>query len=554
MSDNKNLIVQSDMTILADVHHKSYKKIRDEISKFAELYKSPEHIHIYKITSISLWNAASMGLSIDDIIDVFNKYSKYPVSKNLIKQIDSYISKYGIVELNVGDNNHLMLKINDEMSKSEIVNIKNIYKHFTEQILDNVFKINIKDRGTIKQKLIDIGYPVKDIAGYYEGDEIDIDKRNITLSGKRFHVRLYQKEASDFFYMNGKKSGGHGVVVLPCGSGKTIVGIEVMSLIKQKTLILCPNVASVHQWIRELLDKTNLTKESIGEYTGDKKEIKPITIATYQILVYRKKITSEFPHFDIFKKNNWGLIIYDEVHLLPAPIFRVTAEIQSRRRLGLTATLVREDGNERYVFSLIGPKKYDVPWKDLEKQGYIAEAYCYEMRVPFDNNKRLDYISSKARKKLRLAAENPKKMEVIKYLLSKHIGEQILIIGQYISQLTNISKELEVPIITGKTPNTKRDVLYEKFRNGELNVLVVSKVANFAIDLPDASVAIQVSGTFGSRQEEAQRLGRILRPKEKSSYFYSIVTKDTLEQEYAMNRQLFLTEQGYSYIMNEWED
>ncbi len=554
MSNEKNLIVQSDMTILADVHTDSYKQIRDEISKFAELYKSPEHMHIYKITPISLWNAASLGLNINDIIVIFDKYSKYPVSKNLIKQIDTYISKYGIVELNQGDNEHLLLKINDEMSLSEVSNIKNISKFFVEKVFDNVFKINLKDRGSIKQKLIDLGYPVKDIAGYVEGDRIDISKREITTNDKEFTVREYQKEAADFYYSDGKESGGHGVVVLPCGSGKTIVGIEVMSLIKQKTLILCPNVASVHQWIRELIDKTTITKDMIGEYTGDRKEIKPITIATYQILVYRKKKTSEFPHFDIFKKNNWGLIVYDEVHLLPAPIFRVTAEIQSRRRLGLTATLVREDGNERYVFSLIGPKKYDVPWKDLERQGYIAEAYCYEIRVPFDNNKRLDYISSKARTKLRLASENPKKMEVIKYLLSKHVRDQVLIIGQYISQLTQIAKELDVPIITGKTPNSKRDILYEEFRSGGLNVMVVSKVANFAIDLPDASVAIQVSGTFGSRQEEAQRLGRILRPKNKSSYFYSVVTKDTLEQEYAMNRQLFLTEQGYSYIMNEWED
>ncbi len=554
MADNeKCLIVQSDMTILSEVHNPIYKVVRDEISKFAELYKSPEHIHIYKITPISLWNAASLGVTLEDIIKVFDNYSKYPVSKTLINQIESYISKFGCVQINRKDDNFLILKINDNFSLREIVSQGSISKYFVEKISENQFVIKVQDRGTIKQKLIDIGYPVKDIAGYIEGNQLNIEKRTITKSRKEFIVREYQKESAEFFYCNGKKTGGNGVIVLPCGSGKTIVGIEIISLIKQHTLILCPNVPAVHQWIRELSDKTSISEECIGEYTGEKKEIKPITIATYQILVYRKKKEDEFPHFDIFKKNNWGLIIYDEVHLLPAPIFRVTAEIQSRRRLGLTATLVREDGNERYVFSLIGPKRYDVPWKDLEKQGFIAQAYCYEIRVPFKEEERLEYISSKIRTKLRLAAENPMKNEVVKYLLSKHQGEQILIIGQYISQLNLISKELKAPIITGKTPNAKRDNLYEKFRQGEINILVVSKVANFAIDLPDASIAIQISGTFGSRQEEAQRLGRILRPKDKSSYFYSVVTKDTIEQEYAMNRQLFLTEQGYSYIMNEWE-
>lgn len=553
-NNNKSIIVQSDMTILVDVHIPNYKYVREEISKFAELYKSPEHIHIYKITPISLWNASSNGLKIDEIKKVFNTYSKYPVSPILIKDIENYLGKYGIVQLEYYNDTNLILSINDTSSVREIIHIKNVTKHFVEQLSDNKFLIKNYDRGTIKQKLIDLGYPIKDIAGFIEGDVFEITKRNITVKGENFLVRDYQKEATDFFHLNGSKVGGHGVIVLPCGSGKTIVGIQAMCEIKQKTLILCPNISAVHQWIRELLDKTNISEECIGEYTGERKEIKPITVATYQILVYRNKKNNNFPHFDIFKKNNWGLIIYDEVHLLPAPVFRVTAEIQSRRRLGLTATLIREDGNEKYVFSLIGPKRYDIPWKDLERKGYIAKAYCHELRVPFDDQRRIEYISSKVRTKLRLAAENPMKLKVIKYLLSKHRGEQVLVIGQYISQLKAITTEIDAPLITGKTPNLKRDVLYEKFRQGEINVLIVSKVANFAIDLPDASIAIQVSGTFGSRQEEAQRLGRILRPKNKSSYFYSIVTKDSIEQDYAMNRQLFLTEQGYSYILSEWEN
>lgn len=553
----KSLIIQSDMTILADVHNPHYKIIRDDISKFSELYKSPEHIHIYKITPISLWNAAALGMTLESIKEMFDKYSKYPVSQSLIHQINEYLSKYGVVQFERHDEDEILLTINEEFALQEIRTLKSIAKYINKEITSNKFIIDIKDRGTVKQKLIDIGYPVRDLAGYREGDKIDIKKKSITESNKEFKIRPYQKEAADFFYCDGTDVGGHGVIVLPCGSGKTIVGIEVMSLIKQNTLILCPNVSAVHQWIKELIDKTSLTKDDIGEYTGERKEVKAITIATYQILVYRRKKNSkaskDFPHFDIFKSNRWGLIIYDEVHLLPAPIFRVTAEIQSMRRLGLTATLVREDGNERYVFSLIGPKRYDVPWKDLERQGYIAKAYCYEIRVPFENDRRLEYISSKARTKMRIASENPVKTEVAKYLLSKHRGEQILIIGQYISQLKDISKELDAPLITGKTSNAKRDILYEKFRTGDINILVVSKVANFAIDLPDASVAIQISGTFGSRQEEAQRLGRILRPKDKASYFYSVITKDTIEQDYAMNRQLFLTEQGYSYILNEWE-
>lgn len=553
-NDKKCLIIQSDMTILAEVHSPGYSEARNEISKFAELHKSPEHIHNYRITPISLWNAASLGLKIENIVSIFDKYSKYSVSSSVINQIEDYMNKFGIVEFNKTSNpNKLSVTINDKMSLIEINSIKSITKYFVEEVRENQFIFDLKDRGTLKQKLIDIGYPVKDIAGFKEGEKLEIKKRETTKGGKDFIIRDYQKEAAEFFYCEGSEAGGHGVIVLPCGSGKTIVGIDVMSLINQQTLILAPNVSAVHQWIKELIDKTELTEDDIGEYTGERKVIRPVTIATYQILVYRNRSENTYPHFDIFKKNNWGLIIYDEVHLLPAPIFRVTAEIQSMRRLGLTATLVREDGNERYVFSLIGPKRYDIPWRDLERKGFIAEAFCHEIRVPFSDDKKIEYISSKVRTKLRIAAENPEKMSVIKYLLHKHIGEQILVIGQYISQLKNISKELDAPMITGKTPNKKRDVLYEQFRQGEINILIVSKVANFAIDLPDASIAIQVSGTFGSRQEEAQRLGRILRPKNKSAYFYSIVTKDSVEQEYAMNRQLFLTEQGYAYIMNEWE-
>jgi len=392
---------------------------------------------------------------------------------------------------------------------------------------------------------------VEDLAGYVAGDPCPLNLREKTVSGEPFTVRPYQKDAAEIFFASGSRRGGSGVIVLPCGAGKTIVGMAAMHLVNSKTLILSTNITAAKQWKRELLDKTDIREQDIGEYTGEVKEIRPITIATYQIITYRKKRTEEFPHFSIFNRNKWGLIIYDEVHLLPAPVFRITALIQATRRLGLTATLVREDGKEEEVFSLIGPKKYDAPWKVLEEQGWIAQAVCTEIRVELPDTLKLEYATAENRRKIRVAAENPLKQQLIRHLLKMHEDDLVLIIGQYLDQIHDIADLFRIPIITGATPTSEREVLYRNFRAGKILRLVVSKVGNFAVDLPDANVAIQVSGTFGSRQEEAQRLGRILRPKKNGTQamFYSLVTRDTCEQDFAMNRQLFLTEQGYNYII-----
>jgi DNA excision repair protein ERCC-3 len=552
MSDSKPIIVQSDLSILLEVQNVFYEEARDVLCSFAELVKSPEYIHTYKISPISLWNAASAGLSSDEVVKNLKSYSRYDVPSNVISQIKTVMSRYGAAVLTKHDDDILYLKVNDpdlyfEADKSKVCN-----KYFIDKD-NNGFFIKMVDRGNVKIAFIDLGYPVEDVAGYYEGEYVDLSLRDTTLSGNEFVLRGYQKEATEVFYQNGTPSGGNGVVVLPCGSGKTIVGLNAIALAKTKTLILSTHIASLHQWRRELIDKMNIDEDLIGEYSGDRKEIKPVTICTYQILVHRRSKDAPFAHFDLFKNGKWGLIIYDEVHLLPAPIFRVTAEIQSTRRLGLTATLVREDGREKDVFALIGPKRYDIPWKVLERKGFIAKGICKESRVPLNDDDRRKYIISDKRNKFRIASENELKDEVVREIISKHKNDSILVIGQYISQLKRIAKKLGAPLITGQVNNNKREELYSKFREGEVKVIVVSKVANFAIDLPDASVAIQISGTFGSKQEEAQRLGRILRPKEKAAYFYSVVTKNSKEHDFAMNRQLFLTEQGYEYFIEDYE-
>jgi DNA excision repair protein ERCC-3 len=416
------------------------------------------------------------------------------------------------------------------------------------------FRLAVLDRGTVKQELLKLGWPVQDEAPLKDGDPLEISLRETTLSGSPLVIRDYQRTAAAALVGDKGPGTGFGTIVLPCGSGKTVVGMTVMEMLATSTLILTTNVAAVHQWAAELVDKTTLTREEIGEYTGDKKEIQSVTIATYQILTWRPDKESPFPHFSIFRERAWGLIIYDEVHLLPAPVFRVTAEIQTVRRCGLTATLVREDGCEGDVFSLVGPKRYDVPWKDLEEQGWIATARCMEIRVPLATEHEIDYAVAGQRQKYRIASENPAKYAVVLELIREHEGDSILVIGQYLKQLEKIASELGVPIITGKTPNVERDRIYGEFRSGAMKVIVVSKVANFAIDLPDASVAIQISGTFGSRQEEAQRLGRILRPKDKDSHFYTIVTARTVEEDFAANRQKFLAEQGYEYSITRWDE
>jgi len=552
---NNPLVVQGDRTILVEVNHPMYEDVRDEISAFAELEKSPEFVHTYRISPLSLWNAASQGMKANSIIDVLKRYNKYDLPQNVQRDIEDYVGRYGKVQL-LNENGQLVLVSEDPYIIKEIAHSKDIKIYLKGQVNASKLLVDPSMRGHLKYALTRIGFPVEDVAGYMEGTSFDIYLKDNTNEGKKLQLRDYQKQAVSSFYDGGSKKGGSGVIVLPCGAGKTIVGMAAMEKIKSETLILTTNITALRQWKEELMDKTSMTSENIGEYSGENKEIKPVTIATYQILTHRNDKNDNFPHMELFNKKNWGLIIYDEVHLLPAPVFRVTAELQAKRRLGLTATLVREDGLEEDVFSLIGPKKYDMPWKVLEKQGWIACANCTEIRVPMPESIKMDYAISESRTKFRIASENYKKIDIIDKLLEKHSEDNVLIIGQYIDQLNEIAKKIGVPVITGKTPNHERMALYDNFKKGKIKRLIVSKVANFAIDLPDANVAIQVSGTFGSRQEEAQRLGRILRPKtgENIAFFYSVVTKDSREQDFAVNRQLFLTEQGYKYYIKTAEE
>ncbi|HOQ30880.1 MAG TPA: DEAD/DEAH box helicase [Candidatus Hydrogenedens sp.] len=545
----KPLIVQSDRTILLEVENPLYEEARDALSAFAELVKSPEHFHTYRITPISLWNSASAGYTATQIIDLLHKYSRYDVPSNLIYEITDTVRRYGRLKLYKSPQQELILESDDTMLLSELLYNKALQEFGLTKLDSRRVRVNTQFRGHLKSVLVKLGFPAEDLAGYVEGAPLKFDLRKKLPSGKPFVLRNYQTDAISAFYAGGTNRGGSGVIVLPCGAGKTIVGIGVMHKLQTHTLVLTTNTVALRQWKTELLEKTTLTEDQIGEYSGELKEIKPVTLATYQILTHRKTKDSPFLHFRLFEDGAWGLIIYDEVHLLPAPVFRATADLQARRRLGLTATLVREDGREDEVFSLIGPKKCDIPWKVLEKQGWIAEALCTEVRVPMLEEDRYRYVVASKSAKFQIASKNPIKISICKQILDYHKEDNILIIGQYLDQLKVIQKNFGAPIITGQTPNKKREELYQKFRKGEIKLLIVSKVANFAIDLPDANVAIQVSGTFGSRQEEAQRLGRILRPKQfgKQAHFYTIVTRDTLDQDYALNRQLFLTEQGYQY-------
>jgi DNA excision repair protein ERCC-3 len=542
------LIVQSDRTLLLTVDSALYAGARDALARFAELQKSPEHIHTYRLTPLSLWNAAAAGHSADEIVDALTRFSRYDVPQNIVAEVRDYVSRYGLLKLVRRDDKLVLTSDRSELI-TEIGHHRSVRPNLLGQLDETSIEVAPVLRGRVKQALIKIGFPVEDLAGYVAGEDLAVSLRATALGGQSFGLRQYQTEAAEIFHAGGSERGGSGVICLPCGAGKTVVGMAAMATLQKRTLILCTNITAVRQWIREMLDKTTLREDEVGEYTGEIKQLRPVTVTTYQILTYRKKKGDAFPHFEIFNAMNWGLIIYDEVHLLPAPVFRMTAEIQARRRLGLTATLVREDGREDDVFSLIGPKKYDVPWKTLERQGWIATASCTELRVDMPQDLRLDYALSPLRTQIRIAAENPAKFDVVRRLVERHRGDRVLIIGQYLSQLHTISDELGAPIITGKTRNAERERLFGAFRTGEVPLLIVSKVGNFAVDLPDANVAIQVSGTFGSRQEEAQRLGRILRPKSAgtTAQFYAIVTRDTKDQDFAANRSLFLTEQGYAY-------
>lgn len=540
------LIVQSDHTLMLEVEHPQYVDCRDFLVLFAELVKSPEFIHTYRMTPLSLWNAAALNIPLTEIDAGLRRFARYDIPANVLADVREWYSAYGKLILHPGPRSHLRLQSTDPIILERLRYDKSLMPFWLDEAGDSLF-VDVGERGRVKQALIKVGYPVKDLCGYLPGAPLSIDLRTISSEGNAFRLHDYQTDAADAFHQAGRVGGGSGIIVLPCGSGKTIIGLGVMARVSNQTLIITTSNVSAHQWRHELLDKTTVSADEIGEYTGLNKDIRPITLTTYQMLTYRRSREEPFENLRLFTQHDWGLIIYDEVHLLPAPVFRTTAEIQSRRRLGLTATLVREDGKEDDVFALIGPKRYDVPWKTLESRGYIAEAFCVEYRVPMSRDQEIRYAHASKRQQFRIAAENPAKTDLVRQLLYNHSSEQILVIGQYISQLQALSKDLDAPLITGKTKHAERELLYAAFRTGECKVLVVSKVANFAVDLPDASVLIQVSGTFGSRQEEAQRLGRILRPKEQSSYFYTLTSHGTSEQTFGIKRQMFLVEQGYRY-------
>ncbi len=538
------LIVQSDKTLLLDVDHPLSTECRRAIAPFAELERSPEHIHTYRLTPLGLWNARAAGHDAEQVIDTLIKYSRYAVPHSILIDVAETMSRYGRLRLEADPVHGLILVTTDTAVLEEVIRARKIAPLLGARIDAETIAVLPSQRGAIKQSLLRLGWPAEDFAGYVDGQAHPIE-----LVQKDWKIRPYQELAAEGFW-----HGGSGVVVLPCGAGKTIVGAAAMAHAKATTLILVTNTIAARQWREELLKRTTLNDDEIGEYSGSKKEIRPITIATYQVMT--KKKNGVYAHLDLFDTHDWGLIIYDEVHLLPAPIFRFTADIQSRRRLGLTATLVREDGMEGEVFSLIGPKRYDVPWKEIESQGYIAPAECIEVRVNLTEGERLLYATAEPENRYRACATTRTKRNVVEALVEKHAGEQVLVIGQYIDQLDELSETLGVPLIKGDTPIKEREILFNKFRTGEITCLVVSKVANFSIDLPDATIAIQVSGAFGSRQEEAQRLGRILRPKAdgRSAKFYSVISRDTIDQDFAQNRQRFLAEQGYSYKIIDADD
>jgi DNA excision repair protein ERCC-3 len=538
------LIVQSDKTLLLEVGHGDAQACRMAIAPFAELERSPEHVHTYRLTPLGLWNARAAGHDAEGVVDALIKFSRYPVPHALLVDIADTMDRYGRLQLANHPQHGLVLHALDRVVLIEVAKSKKLAGMLGDRIDTDTIAVHPSERGRLKQALLKLGWPAEDLAGYVDGEAHPIE-----LAENGWTLRSYQQEAVDGFW-----AGGSGVVVLPCGAGKTLVGAAAMATAKATTLILVTNTVAGRQWKRELIARTSLTDAEIGEYSGERKEIRAVTIATYQVLTARRG--GAFTHLDLFGARDWGLVIYDEVHLLPAPIFRFTADLQARRRLGLTATLVREDGREGDVFSLIGPKRYDAPWKDIEAQGWIAPAECTEVRVTLTDAERMTYATAESDERYRVAATARTKLPVVRALVQRHSGDQVLVIGAYIDQLHELGEYLDAPIIQGSTTNRERERLFDAFRNGEISTLVLSKVGNFSIDLPEAAVAIQVSGTFGSRQEEAQRLGRVLRPKAdgRQAHFYTVVSRDTIDTEYAAHRQRFLAEQGYAYTIVDADD
>ncbi len=538
------LIVQSDKTLLLEVDHADAQEARMAIAPFAELERAPEHVHTYRVTPLALWNARAAGHDAEQVVDALVRFSRYAVPQALLVDVVDTMGRYGRLQLTNSPVHGLVMIALDRVVLEEVLRHKKIAPLLGNRVDDDTVIVHPSERGHLKQALLKIGWPAEDLAGYVDGEA-----HPIALAEEGWHLRDYQRQAVDGFW-----AGGSGVVVLPCGAGKTLVGAAAMAQAQATTLILVTNTVAGRQWKRELVARTSLTEDEIGEYSGERKEIRPVTIATYQVVT--RKTKGVYRHLELFDSRDWGLVIYDEVHLLPAPVFRMTADLQSRRRLGLTATLVREDGREGDVFSLIGPKRYDAPWRDIEQQGWIAPADCVEVRVTLTEAERLSYAVAEAEERYRMASTAQTKINVVKAILARHPGEPTLVIGAYLDQLDELGAALDAPIIQGSTRNKEREELFQQFRQGDLPVLVVSKVANFSIDLPEASVAIQVSGTFGSRQEEAQRLGRLLRPKGdgRQAHFYSVVSRDTLDTDYAAHRQRFLAEQGYAYRIIDADD
>ncbi|KRC42588.1 DNA repair helicase XPB [Oerskovia enterophila] len=545
------LIVQSDKSLLLEVDHPLSGDARRAIAPFAELERAPEHVHTYRLTPLGLWNARAAGHDAEQVVNVLLQYSRYPVPHALLVDVAETMSRYGRLQLVAHPTHGLVLQATDKAVLAEVLKSKRTAGLVGDRLGDDSVVVHPSERGHLKQVLLKLGWPAEDLAGYVDGEKhpIDLSPTDPAHEDKPWAMRPYQQQAVDGFW-----HGGSGVVVLPCGAGKTIVGAGAMAKSGTTTLILVTNTVSARQWRDELVRRTTLTEDEIGEYSGARKEIKPVTIATYQVLTTKRK--GVYTHLELLDARDWGLVVYDEVHLLPAPIFRMTADLQARRRLGLTATLVREDGREDEVFSLIGPKRYDAPWKDIEAQGYIAPADCVEVRLTLPDRDRMAYATAEPEDKYRLAATAPGKNRVVEQIAAAHPDDQVLVIGQYLDQLEELGEHLDAPVITGATTVRERQRLFEAFRSGEINRLVVSKVANFSIDLPEASVAIQVSGSFGSRQEEAQRLGRIMRPKQdgRTAHFYAVVSRDTVDQDFAAHRQRFLAEQGYAYRIVDAED
>ncbi|WP_308634504.1 DNA repair helicase XPB [Paenibacillus silvisoli] len=555
--ENRPLCVQADFTVLLDERHQDAEAAREQLCRFADLVKRPGHLHTYRISPMSLWHAASLGMTPQDMLRVLAAYSCYEIPLPVSSGIRKLADRYGKLMLQQTEDGRLLLLGEEELLATLGAN-KTIggFLHPAEAPQSEKRSVRPEARGLLKQELIRMGYPVLDLAGYRHGEALDVEMREKSVSGRQFQLRDYQERAVNLFYREGQADGGSGVLVLPCGAGKTIIGLAALARLRCDTLILTSNVTSVHQWKAELLDKTTLSEEQIGTYASSAKEVRPVTIATYQILTNRRQKGDEYGNMRIFGQRNWGLIIYDEVHLLPAPVFRMTADLQATRRLGLTATLVREDGREEDVFSLIGPKRFDLPWKTLESRSWIASLSCTEIRLPLAHEELESYVAAEEKSKVRIAGENSAKIGVVRRLLQVHEGKPALVIGQYLTQLHRLAEELGAPVLTGELPHDERARLYDDFKAGRIPVLVVSKVANFAVDLPDAAVAIQVSGSYGSRQEEAQRIGRILRPKsgDNQAWFYTLVSQGTRETDYASRRQLFLLEQGYQYELREWSE